>query len=146
MATSSTTYQDPSWRVDAWAAAAIRIASRELSPEEITKRLGVPPTSEFLKGTLMSPRNAASRHRSKHLWVLDSGVPETAPMSDHLAALRLILEPRRDALRSLGEAVTIDLFLGYHQSSTQGSFTVDASLVRLLGEIGAAVVLDIHAE
>jgi hypothetical protein len=91
-------------------------------------------------------RTLSSSRRIRHLWILESGQADNAPMADHLTALQRSLEPHRDALRRLGEAVSIDLFLGWHQMSSQGSFTIEAEFVELLGKIGAEIVLDIHGE
>jgi hypothetical protein len=143
---NTTRSADSSGDSEKWAAAGLRIASTQLTAETITQRVGLNPTRSFAKGTLMSERDPSSRRRTEHLWLLESGEPPEAPMADHLAALRVLIEPRRDALRRLGPAVSIDLFLGWTQSSSQGSFTIDGPMTQLLGGIRASVVFDLYRE
>jgi Domain of unknown function (DUF4279) len=65
------------------------VYSVELSPEELTARIGLTPTSVMTKAA----RRANPPRPATNAWKLDSGLDSHAPVWDHLQALCALVTP-----------------------------------------------------
>jgi hypothetical protein len=80
------------------------------------------------------------------VWIFHSGRADSEPLDDHLRALRTAIEPQREALRRIGSDASIELSLGWSKDPRFSGPTIDADTVRLIGDIGGAVVFDLYCE
>ena len=62
----------------------LRLFSADIRPDEITELLGVAPSESRLKGSRQAGPPPLPRG---HLWELNSGASDLAPIGDHLTAL-----------------------------------------------------------
>ncbi len=121
--------------------ATFRISSETLSPSEITAALGLQPSRTFDRGSLLSVRNPKSARRSKSLWHLDSGLPDSAPLSAHIQKLVSLLQPLQEQLDHLGKSCSLDVFCGL--SPEEGDMLeVDAGLLQKLARLSCDFIVD----
>lgn len=76
----------------------LEIYSAELSPEEMTEALGIPPDESALKGSRKVGRNWWP---VEGRWILNSGLPKTVDLNDHLDALFARATPILPAVQAL---------------------------------------------
>src|SRR2546423_93612 len=103
------------WRVTPqaeWSGGAIAIYSTSLSTAGISSRLGLEPTwpdsarpnrCQFDDFSMLTGENVA--------WVMESGLPRSSPLEDHIHALLDVVEPRADAFDQLSQQALIELRL-----------------------------------
>ena len=124
--------------------ASLRIHSSTLLPAEITKVLRTTPTSIWGKGALMSPRNPDSRRRETSIWLLESGLPDSAELEDHIAYLVTFLEEHLVQFKAIQADCTIDIFCGFFSYQSQGHFSLDHILMKRLVALEGDLVFDIY--
>jgi hypothetical protein len=73
-----------------------RVVGEEVRPAELSARLGITPDKAATMGD-PHPRRPERRY-PRGFWVVDSPLPPSAPLEDHLTVLLDRLEPHRDAL------------------------------------------------
>lgn len=74
------------------------VRSDVLAPVEVTARLGLEPDRVKSRGS--GATGPPPRPRA-HVWILESGRPDTAPLDDHLDALLTRLEPYVERIGAL---------------------------------------------
>jgi hypothetical protein len=113
--------------------------------EAVTQRFGIEPTRVHERGEPVCWRNPNSKLREETTWYLQSGIPETQPLADHLADLLDQMEPRRPILTSLlDEGCEFDWFCHLEAQSLGNMVRVDALLVGRLAALGGAITFDIY--
>lgn len=127
-----------------WSSAAICISSKEISVKEISMGLNVDDSKSFEKGTPVSPRNPASSPRKSSLWMLESGIDNCLPLSDHINALLPFIEEKHEKLNALSQSCHIELFCGYSSGSGQGSLMLGPEILKKLTLIPLELVLDLY--
>lgn len=116
-----------------WAMASLRIATDDLTCDEITERLEVRPSSTRI----------AEGEPSFAVWVLDSGLEATSSLEDHLYILVERLRDHGRELRELAEHATIEVWLSYSPGAAGGRTSVlDHRVLSEIGGVGADLVLD----
>jgi hypothetical protein len=128
-----------------WATAALRIHSQNLAADEITTALGSEPTRTAAKGEPMSPRNLKSALFKEHLWLLSSTIAKTKPLQDHISQLLEFIEQKLPVLKELGKNCEMDLFCGYSSGNGQGSFVLEAELLKRITVLPIDIVFDIYS-
>lgn len=118
----------------------------DLKPLEISTFLGLTPSHVHERG---DPRVGDSGRRysdySEGLWELRSTLNESAPLDEHLRALLLILRDRGSLLQDLrASGHVLDIFAGVFAEGGNATVTLDAGLLRELGELGLSVVFDVY--
>jgi hypothetical protein len=124
--------------------ACLRIDGDHGSVAKITDAIGLAPTSSH---DICDPRSARDPRPWQNLhWSLDSGLPDTAPLEEHLAALCDILEPHATALHQLrADGYVLDWFCLVGIDGTQGGVVLSPMLLQRLAPIPAELALDIYA-
>ena len=93
--------------------ATLRVFGEALDFDEITRRVGVAPTSSHRKGDKQGPLSPGFR---RDLWSYSPPLAEEQPLEDHINALWEQIRPARDYLVSLKKTATVDVFLGYRSN------------------------------
>src|SRR5690349_13527170 len=91
-----------------WTTLTFRIFSQELSPEEISRALGLEPTATLAKGAPRSPSNPKSARADVNVWMLESGVSPTETLTAHLSAMLDVVETKGPALQELSRQCKFD--------------------------------------
>lgn len=116
-----------------------------LSAGEISARLGIAPDAGYERGSLLNPRNPAkSARRETSVWILRSGLGDTADLADHVAALVQFANGHEPELARLSSDCELELFLGFGSESGQGGSTLPARLLAQVGALGFAITLDLY--
>lgn len=74
------------------------VRSDVLTPVEVTAHLGLEPDKVKPRGSRATGPPPRPR---MHIWILESGRPDTAPLDDHLDALLIRLEPYAEGISAL---------------------------------------------
>ena len=119
---------------DKWWTASFRIASKTVTTTEMTRRLG------------LSPSSAKDLHRS--VWVRHSVLPSTEPLERHLVELLDVLEPIATTLTELQqEGCHTDFFVGFGSetgSAGSGGADLDAALLLRIAALETDLGLDLY--
>jgi len=124
-----------------WVKSTVRITSAAAIAEEITAALGVQPTQTHERGALMSPRNPKSRRFDRHVWLLDSDVPEEASLTDHLRWAVGVGEHVGARASALPEDWSGGIVIGWTPEESQEGVYLDRDLLARLGSISFDVAL-----
>lgn len=122
--------------------ATLRIFGESLDFDQITRTLGVPPTTSHRKGDRKGPRSPPSEH---DMWMFSPDLPEERPLAEHVDALWAAIRHSEAYLRQLKSIATVDVFLGYRSNvDTAGLEIPHASLqmfVRLEIPLGLSIII-----
>lgn len=125
-----------------------RLIADTLDPVSVTKRLGLTPTNAYAKGE-MSPQGVVtgtSYVRRTGMWRLESALPRTADLNDHIGSLLNHLEQRASTIheyRSIG--YTVEFLCGLLLEHGNESVDLTSAVMARVSAIGATVSLDIYA-
>ena len=123
--------------------ASLRVSSRTLSSAELTRELGK-PTRSHDAGDPVTRRRPDAPKRDRALWLLGSGVEQTAPLDQHIAAVLDFVDAHREGLDAIRDQCEIDIFCGIFSGGGQGGFTLEPDLSRRIAQAGLAVIFDIY--
>jgi hypothetical protein len=124
--------------------ASLRVHSANLSPGDITKALGQTPTTIGEKDALMSPLNPASHRRETSLWLLESDLPHSVELEDHISHLVTFAENHSVEFSKIAADCEIDIFCGFFSHQSQGHFYLDVKLMKSLVALNAELIFDIY--
>jgi len=120
--------------------ALLRIFSEHVSPDEMTRVLGVAPTSSVRKGHLRNPREPRSESKT-NCWYL--GSRDSVQSKDCRRHIDWIVEriyPAKEALRQLREAgAEISICCTWESSENQGGPIMTPKQMGPLSELGIPV-------
>jgi Domain of unknown function (DUF4279) len=128
-----------------WVKSAVRISSASAAAGEITTALGVEPTSTGALGDLMSPRNPKSQRFDRHVWLLDSDVPEESSLEDHLRWAVELGEHIRERASALPEDWSGDVVIGWTPNESQEGVYLDRDLLAALARTSFNIALTAYA-
>jgi len=143
METAAAVWDDPT--VQPPSRATFTLWTSTHTSEAITMRVGIEPTRVHERGEPVSLRNPKSKLREETTWHLQSGLPETQPLADHLADLLDQIEPRLPVLTELlNEGCEFDWFCYLEAKSLGNMVRLDAALLGRLAGLGGAITFDIY--
>ena len=90
--------------------ASLRIFGVIPDMDELTRRLGILPTTSHRKGDRRAPSTQPSQH---DMWLYRVSVEEKAPLHVHIDELWNIFRQQREYLLELKKGLSVDIFLGY---------------------------------
>ena len=131
-------------RVEKWARGAIRITSEVITTREVTQKLRLKPTRTYEKGEHARTKSSHPATWSASVWVLDSGLPSTAPLEAHIETLLDKLEDHTEVLQELAIENEVEFFLGFSSATGQGGFTLEHDILGRLAALPVAVTLDLY--
>jgi Domain of unknown function (DUF4279) len=112
-----------------YASASLRIMGL-FKPASITAVLGLTPSHVHRKGDL----NILKKPYPHDMWSLGSGLDKISPLNDHLVRISMQLHGKHDALRSLKDNATIDLFCGL-TCMEQAGFGLTSEALKLITDL-----------
>ena len=108
--------------------ATLRIHGDGVPFGEISRRLGVRPTSLHRKGEQRGPRSPAYRDDA---WHYQPPLPEAEPLERHIEALWQVVRPAVDYLKGLKRRFKVDVFCGYRSNCDTAGFEVSHKCLEL---------------
>jgi hypothetical protein len=126
------------------AAASLRIAGKELAPDEITALLGSNPTHAQTKGQEILTKSGRTRSPLFGQWRLHATVTEPENLESQVAELLGKLTTDLTVWRDLGSRFDIDLFCGWFMSGANEGVAIEPKTLLALGERGITLSLDIY--
>jgi hypothetical protein len=127
-----------------WSTATLRIASKDLSVEDISAALNIAPDRAFSKGSLASPRNPQSQRLEASVWLLESGLSNDRWPDEHIDALLSRISSSKLAICNLAVSGQAELVLGYGSENGQGGCVIEAAILNELADFGLDLVLDLY--
>jgi hypothetical protein len=122
--------------------ASLRIAGDGLDFDEISRKLGLTPTTKRRKGKAPGSHKPP---RKQDLWLYTAPVARERPLDEHIMALWDAVRPHMPYLRKLKQKFQIDIFCGYRSNSCTGGFKVDHRCLGLFAELdipfGVSVII-----
>jgi hypothetical protein len=121
--------------------AALRIMGAGEMHDELTCELGEPSTMTRHGSPLKSN---PVRKALKDLWMLESPLPESSSISDHLRWLNNQLLGHYDYIRNLvKKGVQVDIFCGYRSDCDHAGFAIEPEAARLVADLGVKMEISI---
>jgi Domain of unknown function (DUF4279) len=125
-----------------WVRLSLVVHSETLTGEELSKALGIDGKSSDI-GTPVSRRNP-SVLRKHTTFSIDSNVPTTDTVQEHLASLLSVFEAHQEAFRSLTRSQAHAFFnASYSANGGQGETFLTHELIRRLADTGLDLSLDL---
>lgn len=118
----------------------LKVISTELVPELVSAAIGISCDRCWRIGDLR-PKTIIKEKQNG--WILDSGLPRTATLDEHINALLSILEPRADSVRQLSVASTVELSCVVYSDHNPG-LSFDASVIAKIARLGAGLDIDLY--
>jgi|SRR5580658_6836509 hypothetical protein len=121
-----------------------RISGKDMSPDEVTRRLGLEPNQVRIAGE----RRSANQVWTESLWSYDGGTASAEAAREWTSledGVRYVLErllPKRDLIQEYAKSHNAVWWCGHFQSSFDGGPTLSASLLRLLADFGVPLFID----
>jgi hypothetical protein len=122
--------------------ASVRIFGVIPDLDELTRRLGVLPTSSHRKGDRRTPSSQPYQH---DMWLYKVSIKEDAPLHVHIDELWNVFRLRRDCLLDLKKNLTVDVFLGYRTNCQTAGVEVPHQSLEIFRELqipfGLSIIL-----
>jgi hypothetical protein len=118
----------------------LRIASDRLSPEDISLRVGLEPSRCWRPGDLRPQTIIRERETG---WLVTSGLPESAELTEHVGALLARLRGRESALRELSATERVEVSCVIY-SETEPTINLGPELIRGIANLGAGLDFDLY--
>lgn len=117
-------------------------ASGLFDPEEITELIGLEPTEFWSAGDQFVRRGHHRTRRGSH-WKLDSKLPDTEPLSDHIEAILNRVSPHRIGLLKASTKAKLQIVcVGYYYQSFSWELKLDSQ--RLATDLNITFCFDIY--
>jgi Domain of unknown function (DUF4279) len=128
------------------ASASFRLFGDTLNPEVVSEQLGMAPSSAGAKG-----ESRPSRKKSPPLrwrtgsWILESRLPQSSKLDEHLRDLLDRLEAHAATIRGfVAQGYRADIFCGCFLDASNEGTLLQPDTIRLLGLLGVPLGLDIY--
>ncbi len=110
--------------------------------DELTRRLGVEPTSAHRIGERPRPNSQPYKH---DMWSFTAPVNQTEPLHVHIDTLWSAFRARKDYLLQLKRQLKVDIFLGYRSNCDHAGIEVPhhslAMFLELEVPFGVSIIL-----
>jgi hypothetical protein len=123
--------------------ASFRIIDNDLDPEQISSLLGIKPDHSHRKGEPNNKRTKSGKVIIGHpyktgIWNINSNLPETSSLEEHLNSLLDRLEPVGDKIKQLSiEGYRVDFYCAcFTEHEFQGGFDVGPDILERMGRMG----------
>jgi hypothetical protein len=120
-----------------------RIIGDDVNPAEVTVLTGLPPDKTWKIGELRVP-NATIRHHV-NAWIISSGLPNSAGLTDHLLALVERLRPALPALTDISHRhrSEIDCVIKSYDGDRPEIY-FDHDIVNFAAQVNAVIGIDLY--
>ncbi|WP_100448575.1 DUF4279 domain-containing protein [Glycomyces xiaoerkulensis] len=126
------------------ARASLRIVGDDLSPAEITTRLGSDPTRSFARGDKIHSEQGPTRIRRFGLWSLAAADTPPADLDAQVEELLGRLTDDMAVWSDLGARFDLDLFCGWFMHRWNEGATIEADTLEALGSRGIRLFVDLY--
>lgn len=109
--------------------ASLRIFGDGLPLEDITRELGIQPTSTRRKGD--RPKSTSKTVFHDDAWTFDSSLPQTELLHRHIDEVWAAVKPRAMYLKELKQQFSVDVFCGYRSNCDHAGIEVPASSLEM---------------
>jgi Domain of unknown function (DUF4279) len=123
------------------ASAALCIYSQTRSVADISALMGTNPSQSIDKGQPVSGRNPQGGKSEESRWILDSTLPETTPLDEHVAALLAIVEKKAAVLANSD----IEIRCAFSSENGQGGFVLKADVSKRLAEQHVDLIVSLYS-
>jgi hypothetical protein len=123
---------------------ALRVFSKVLSCQEISKALDWQPSEEFEKGELFGGRTN-KRPREESLWRYDFPSDEKVLFTEQLQILVNEILTKKECFYKIQGKCEVDIFCGYTTYNGQGGFTLESKLMGELSALGIDLSIDFYS-
>lgn len=122
-------------------AASLEFWDFTMSPEDLSVRLGLDATESWKQGD--PTRFVPGRRHRRNFWKLESPLPDSAPLEDHVKALLAQIKPFKDRFREVASECVflLECSVRYYTGSVP-SIVFDRDVVRVLSELNATIDVD----
>jgi hypothetical protein len=118
----------------------LKIISTIHTPDEVTNLIGLRCDRSWYIGD-KRPHTAIAE--TSHGWILNSQLPETAPLYNQIEALLHRLHPYKDSIQALSELDVVELScVIYAAASPALNFTKD--VIHNIAQLGASLDVDLY--
>ena len=121
--------------------ATLCVYHENLDPEELTRRLGVNPTTAFKRGF---QRAAASRPMPHGAWLLRVAAPGPRTVEDQLRQLLMQLVVPPAVWASVIEEHRVRISIGLHMSAWNRGFALSPTILAELAKLGVELGFDLY--
>lgn len=123
--------------------ASFRIIGENLDTDEISSLLGIKPDYSHKKGDANNRKSKSGKvivgspHKTG-IWSINSKLPETSSLEEHLKFLLEKLEPVGHVIKKLSdEGYRVDFYCGYFvRHGYQGGFNINPHIMERMGKMG----------
>ena len=120
------------------------IHSSVLSTKEITRRLGIEPTSYLNIGEPFSKRNPKSKLREETFWELKSGLDTYVSLVKQIQAILTMLEEHDVSFHEIRRYCYIEFSCGLFSENEKSTFELDHKILQAISQTGANLSLDFY--
>ena len=99
---------------------------------DITRNLGLEPTSFHRKGERRGPKSPPYKH---DMWSYEAQIDEEAAIEKHIDELWTKLKPHKEYLLELKKTLTVDVFLGYRSNCDTAGIEVPYTSLEMFTEL-----------
>jgi hypothetical protein len=122
----------------------LRIAGEELDPAEVTRLLGIEPSSSQIKGQEL-PSKTRVRIAKFGQWCLKATPAKPEDMNGQVAEILECLTSDLQVWKGLSERFEIDLFCGWFMGESNEGVGISPKVLLSLGERGIELSVDLYA-
>jgi hypothetical protein len=131
--------------------AAFRIIGDELDPDYINSLLKINPDHAHKKGETNNRKSKSGKvivgpAYKTGVWTINSTLPETSSLEEHLLSLIGKLQPVGEKIRHLSEeGFRVDIYCGYFlKHGFQGGFEIGTDIMETLSKMGIKLSVSVH--
>jgi len=114
-----------------------------VSPEEITRLLGVSPTKTWVRGDLVVPLSSVLK-RKDNAWLLAAPCAHTEPLTKQVEALLTKIAPAAAKFRQLPQGSVVELYCAIYDYERSVVIQFSKRALHDLAEIGAGIGIDYY--
>jgi hypothetical protein len=112
--------------------ATLRIHGEDLDLDDITSAIGVQPTHTHRYGDQIEWLDTTYKDDA---WHLESGLDDSAHLSDHLRVLWAQIQPATEYLRELKKRYSISVFCGYRSNCDNAGLDLPHDALKIFSEL-----------
>lgn len=118
----------------------LKVLSPNRTPSQLTDIIGIPCDSCWRIG---DTRTHTIIKEETNGWILNSGLPRSAALEEHVDALLRLLDSRADSIRSLSPAANVELSCVIYAEELP-AISFDASIIGRLARLGVGLDIDVY--
>jgi hypothetical protein len=118
----------------------LKILSEQLTPDQLDSMIGIKCDEGWLRGGFKPRTKMIAR---KHGWLLESGLPTSAPIEDHISSLLARLSPFAGKIKLISDEADVSFSCVIYTNTRQG-LCFNSSTVNAIYELGASLEIDLY--